>query len=208
VVGWIDLCAPDAGERLAALRAAPGGARLAGVRHNVEDEADPEWLLRPDVLRGLRAVAAAGLTFDLLVRADQLPAARRASQLLDGLPVVLDHGGKPPIAAGAWEPWSGEVERLARLEHVCCKLSGLVTEARWESWREDGVERYATRLLELFGPARVMFGSDWPVCTLAASYGDVLELARATVAECSEEERAAVLGGNAATFYGLSTHGG
>jgi L-fuconolactonase len=149
-----------------------------------------------------RAVAAAGLVYDLLVRPGQLPAARRAAELVEDLPLVLDHGGKPPIAAGEWEPWASEVARLAQLDRVHCKLSGLVTEAPWASWRDDGVQRYAERLLECFGPARLLFGSDWPVCTLAASYAEVLDLARAVVAPLDADERAAVLAGTAREVYG------
>jgi L-fuconolactonase len=203
VVGWVDLRAPDVADRIAALREAPGGQRLAGIRHPAQDEPDPRWLMREDVLRGLRAVRDAGLAYDLLVRPPQLPAAVEAAAATDGLAFVLDHGAKPEIAAGRWEPWSADLARLAALGHVRCKLSGLVTEARWDAWREDGIERYAARLLELFGPERLMFGSDWPVCTLAASYAEVLELARAAIVGLAPGEQAAVLGGTARAFYGL-----
>lgn len=203
VVGWVDLTAPDAAERLAALREAPGGGRLAGVRHPVEEEPGDGWLDRDDVRRGLRAVADAGLAYDLLVRRDQLGAAVRLASALPELRLVLDHGAKPDIAGGGWEPWSSELAGLAALEHVHGKLSGLVTEAPWDGWRDAGVERYSDRLLEAFGSRRLMFGSDWPVCTLAASYAEVLELARATVARLSASERDAVLGGTARRFYGL-----
>jgi L-fuconolactonase len=186
VVGWVDLTADDVEDRIAALPR----RYLAGVRHNVEDEPDPDWLLRPDVLRGLRAVAAAGLTYDLLVLPHQLPAACGVAERVDGLALVLDHGGKP--ALGAFESWSADVERLAGFDHVHCKLSGL--------GRDDAAERYGARLLELFGPARLMFGSDWPV---AASYGEGLELARTVIAQLGAGERDAVLGGNATSFYGI-----
>ncbi len=203
VVGWVDLEAPGVAERIAELRAAPGGARLVGIRHQVHDEPDPEWLDRGAVRRGLRAVAAAGLAYDLLLFGEHLPAALRVAEALPGLALVVDHGAKPPIAAGGWEPWSTDLAALAAHERVHCKLSGLVTEARHDAWREDGVERYAARLLELFGAERLMFGSDWPVCTLAASYAEVLDLAAGALTGCSPAERAAVLGGNAARFYGL-----
>jgi L-fuconolactonase len=203
VVGWIDLTDPAAGERLAALRAGPGGERLAGIRHLVQDEPDPAWLARPGVLRGLRALAAAGMRYDLLLRPAHLPAALVVAEQVPELALVVDHGAKPDIAAGGWEPWSSGLAALAAHPRVHCKLSGLATEARWDAWREDGVERYAARLLELFGPDRLMFGSDWPVCTLAASYREVLELALATVAELGDGERAAVMGGTASRFYGL-----
>jgi L-fuconolactonase len=198
VVGWVDLTAPDVADRLAALR----DPRLVGIRHTVQSEPDPEWLLRADVRRGLRAVAAAGLRYDLLVVPHQLPAAVRLARELPELPLVLDHGAKPPIASGGWEPWSSDIAALAACEHVHCKLSGLVTEAAWDRWRGQ-VGPYAERLLEAFGPWRLMFGSDWPVCTVAASYAEVLEVAQAAIAGLSESERAEVLGGTARRFYGI-----
>jgi L-fuconolactonase len=203
VVGWVDLTAPDVEERVAALRAAPGGERLAGIRHPAEDEPDPDWLARDDVLAGLRALAPTELAYDLLLKPANLPAALRVAEAVPDLALVLDHGAKPPIASGGWEPWSAQLATLAAHERVHCKLSGLVTEAPWEAWREAGVERYAERLLELFGPERLMFGSDWPVCTLAASYAEVLALARTALEGLSQSERSAVLGGTAARFYRL-----
>jgi L-fuconolactonase len=198
VVGWVDLTAPDVADRLAALR----HPRLVGIRHTVQSEPDPAWLGRAGVRRGLRAVAAAGLRYDLLVFPHQLPAAIRLARELPELPLVLDHGAKPPIADGGWEPWSSDLGALAACEQVHCKLSGLVTEASWDGWHGQ-VGRYADRLLEAFGPRRLMFGSDWPVCTVAASYAEVLEVARAAVAGLSEHERADVLGGTARRFYGI-----
>jgi L-fuconolactonase len=205
VVGWVELTATDVDERLAALRRAPGGWRLVGIRHQVQDEADPGWLAQDEVLRGLRAVARAGLSYDLLVRPWQLTAALRVAREVPELPLVVDHGAKPEIAAGRWEPWSTELAALAAHDDVHCKLSGLVTEARWQAWREDRIERYIERLLELFGARRLMFGSDWPVCTLAASYQDVLELAREALrgAGCSGDELLAVFGQTARSFYGV-----
>jgi L-fuconolactonase len=203
VVGWIDLTAPDAGERLAALGAGPGGERLVGIRHAVHDEPDPGWLERDDVARGLRAVAQAGLPYDLLLFPRHLPAATRIAAAIPELGLVVDHGAKPRIAAGEREPWSSDLAALATHEHVHCKLSGLVTEADWPDWREQHTASYAGRLLELFGPERLMFGSDWPVCTLAASYAEVLDLARSAIAELSADEQEAVLAGTARRFYGL-----
>lgn len=203
VVGWVALTAPDCADRIARLRAGPGGDRLAGIRHPVQDEPDPAWLDRPDVRRGLQAVADAGLTYDLLLFPVHLPAASRVAAALPDLALVLDHGAKPPIADGGWEPWSTDLAALAAFERVHCKLSGLVTEAPWERWRDAGVERYAERLLDAFGPDRLMFGSDWPVCTLAAAYAEVLELARDALGSLSGAERDAVLAGTGRRFYGL-----
>ncbi|MFE5328969.1 amidohydrolase family protein [Embleya sp. NPDC056575] len=203
VVGWIDLTAPDPAERAAALRAAPGGELLVGVRHFVQDEADPQWLARPDVTRSLEALAAAGLTYDLLVREPQLPAAVRVAERHPGVSFVLDHLGKPAIGAGAWQPWADTVERLAALPNVAVKLSGLVTEAHWRDWTAAQILPYARHALACFGPERTMFGSDWPVCTLAASYDTVVSIADQACAELSDAERDLVFGATARRVYGL-----
>jgi L-fuconolactonase len=205
VVGWVDLTHPEVAATLAGLAAGAGGRRLVGIRHQVHDEADPDWLLRPEVLRGLRAVADAGLVYDLLVRSRELPAARAAAERLPELSFVVDHAAKPAIAAGEWEPWSTRIAEIAALPHVTCKLSGLVTEARVPGWTSDDLAPYVARLVGLFGPARLLFGSDWPVCTLAASYGSVLDAARTclTRAGLGEPELAEVLAGTAVRVYGL-----
>jgi L-fuconolactonase len=203
VVGWVDLTAPDVAERVEALRALPGGDRLVGIRHQVQDEPDPGWLARPEVRRGLRAVGAAGLTYDLLVLAHQLPAAREVAEQLPDVRFVLDHLAKPEIAAGGWQPWAADLSALGALPNLTAKLSGLVTEARWDAWRADDIRRYARHALDVFGPDRLMFGSDWPVCTVAAGYGEVFALTHDLIAALSPAERAAVLGGTAARFYGL-----
>jgi L-fuconolactonase len=201
VVGWIDLTAPDPGEAIARLRAAPGGEYLAGIRHPVHDEPDPGWLDRDDVRRGLRAVAGAELPFDLLLFPEHLPAALRLAEAMPELRLVVDHGAKPRIADGGWEPWASGLAGLAGHERIHCKLSGLVTEA---GERVSDVPRYGAHLLALFGAERLMFGSDWPVCTLAASYAEVLECARASVAGLGDAEREAVFAGTARRFYGVA----
>ena len=204
VVGWADLTASDVASEIARLRQLPGGARLAGIRHLVQDEPDPGWLDRPDVRRGMRAVGDAGLAYDLLVRPAQLPAALRVASDLGDVRFVLDHGGKPDIASGHLEPWSSLVTELARRPNVTCKLSGLVTEAG-PGAAAPQIVPYAGRLLECFGPGRLMFGSDWPVCTLAASYGEVLALVREALGDLlSPAEYDAVFAGNAITTYQLA----
>jgi L-fuconolactonase len=203
VVGWTDLTAPDVADRIAELRGLPGGDRLVGIRHQIQGEPDPEWVLRPDFRRGLAAVAAAGLAYDLVVLDHQLPAAARAADLLPDLTFVLDHLGKPPIAEGALEPWAGHVKDLAARQNTVCKLSGMVTEAAWNSWKVSDLRPYADTVLEAFGPERLMFGSDWPVCTLAASYGEVLDAARTLTETLSEDERHAVFAATAGRVYGL-----
>jgi L-fuconolactonase len=200
VVGWADLTDPALPEVLASLA---GAGPLVGIRHQVQDEADPAWLAREDVMAGVAAVGAAGLVYDLLVTSDQLPAAVETVRALPGTRFVLDHGAKPPIAAGSWEPWAARIAALAALPNVTCKLSGLITEADWRRWRPQDVLPYARHLLVSFGPDRVLFGSDWPVCTLAGSYAEVLALAEEAVGPLAPADRAAVLGGTAARVYGL-----
>jgi len=204
VVGWVDLAAPDVADTIARLRAGPGGDRLVGVRHQVQDEPDPEWLLRAGVQRGIAAVGAAGLVYDLLVLAPQLDAAVRTVRAHPDMRFVLDHGAKPPIASGGWQPWADGVARLAQLSHVDCKVSGLVTEARWDDWDAAALRPYVAHLLDVFETDRLLFGSDWPVCELAASYDQVLAAARSTLAALSAAEAAQVFGGNAARRYGLA----
>ncbi|MBC6468299.1 amidohydrolase family protein [Actinomadura alba] len=204
VVGWVDLTAPDVADALAALREAPGGGYLAGIRHQVQGEPDQDWLCRPDVRRGLRAVAGAGLAYDLLTLPHQLPAAVRTATVLPELTFVVDHLSKPPIASGELEPWAGRMRELARLPNVMCKLSGLVTEADWGRWDIGDLRPYADVVLDAFGPRRLMFGSDWPVCLLAAPYDRVVEAGRELTAQLSAAEREAVFGGTAVRAYGLA----
>ncbi|WP_338702756.1 amidohydrolase family protein [Streptomyces sp. Q6] len=178
VVGWTDLTRPDVSDTLAALRRLPGGEHLVGIRHQVQGEPDPAWLRRPDVRHGLTAVAGAGLAYDLVVLPHQLPACVEAARDHPGLTFVLDHAGKPPIAAGEREPWATHLRALAALPNTVCKLSGLVTEADRRHWTVDALRPYADTVLDAFGPERVLFGSDWPVCTLAATYAEVVDAAR------------------------------
>jgi L-fuconolactonase len=203
VVGWADLTAPGLPGRIAALTARPGGDKLVGLRHQVQSEPDPQWLTRPGVLRALAAVAAAGLVYDLVITAGQLGQAAQAAAAVPDLLFILDHLGKPPVASGSLRPWAGDVRRLAALPNTACKLSGLVTEADWNRWQVADLRPYADTALDAFGPARVMFGSDWPVCTLAASYGDVLDAARDLTGHLSDAEREAVFSGTATRLYRL-----
>lgn len=203
VVGWIDLTAPDAADELAALRAGPGGDLLVGIRHLVQGEADPRWLCRPDVRRGLQAIAEAGLCYDLLTLPHQLPAAVETVRALPQLTFVLDHLSKPPIASGRLEPWASGLRALAAEPNVFCKLSGMVTEADHTSWTVASFRPYAEVALEAFGPSRVMFGSDWPVCLLAAPYARVAETAAQLVSELSSGEQDQIFGGTAVNAYRL-----
>ncbi|MFJ3670132.1 amidohydrolase family protein [Streptomyces sp. NPDC090106] len=200
VVGWTDLTRPDVADELARLRELPGGHLLKGIRHQVQGEPDPQWLLRPDVRRGLTAVADAGLVYDLVVLARQLPACVEAAGALPGLTFVLDHLGKPPIASGRPEPWARAVRALAAHPNTVCKLSGLVTEADPAGWTVEDLRPYADVVLDAFGPDRLMYGSDWPVCRLAGTtYGETLDIAR----EVAGEEDPRIFGGTAVRVYGL-----
>ncbi len=198
VVGWIDLTAPDVDRMLADL-----DGKLVGIRHQVHDEADPAWLLRDDVQRGIAAAGAAGLVFDLLVRVPQLPAAFETARRHPDVRFVVDHLGKPAVRARSTDDWSAALASLADLPNVVCKLSGLVTEADWGSWREAELAPYYRRALAWFGADRCMFGSDWPVCLLAADYGSVLALLLHAIDDLPEDERVRVLGDTAARTYGL-----
>jgi L-fuconolactonase len=169
VVGWVDLTAPDVADTIAEL-----GPGLVGIRHQVHDEVDSLWLLRDDVRRGLHAVADAGLAYDLLVRPRELRGALAVAREVTDLRFVIDHLAKPPVAAGELEPWAERMAPFAELEHVACKVSGLVTEADWARWKPADLAPYLERALEWFGEERLLFGSDWPVCTLAASYEEVV----------------------------------
>jgi L-fuconolactonase len=204
VVGWVDLTRPSIADDLAALRAAPGGERLVAIRHQVQDEPDAEWLSRPNVRRGLRAIEAAGLAYDLLVRARELPAATQVAKALPNLRLVVDHAAKPPISSGALDPWASRIAGIAALDNVTCKASGLVTEADWASWTVDDLRPFVEVILEAFGPARVMFGSDWPVCLLAATYARVVETAKSLLNALTDAERGRVFGGTAVETYRLA----
>ncbi|MFI6938138.1 amidohydrolase family protein [Streptomyces sp. NPDC050418] len=204
VVGWTDLTAPGIADELARLRELPGGQHLVGIRHQVQGEPDPEWLARPDVRRGLRAVAAAGLAYDLVVLPHQLPACVAAAAAVPELTFVLDHLGKPPIRAGEPEAWTVQVRALAELPNTAAKLSGLVTEADWTTWTTDTLRPYAETALDAYGPGRLMFGSDWPVCRLAASYREVADTAGELLSGLDAGERGEVFGGTARRVYGLA----
>jgi len=203
VVGWVDLMAVGVDDTLEELESMPGGEKLVGIRHQVHDEPDPRWLLGDDVQRGLTSVGARGLVFDFLVRARELPAAFETAERYPSTTFVVDHLAKPPISGGDDRAWAHGLERLSTLPNVVVKLSGLVTEADWETWKPAQLEPYVTRALGWFGADRVLFGSDWPVCTLAASYEDVFATYRQLVRDVAPEWEERVLGSNAVRVYRL-----
>jgi L-fuconolactonase len=192
------------GDALAELADGEGGTYLRGIRHGVQSEPDPEWLCRPEVLRGIAAVGSAGMLYELLTIPVQLPAAVRTAAELPDVPFVLDHCSKPVIPSGELEPWAGQIRSLAALPNVSCKLSGLVTEAEWEGWTIDQLRPYVEVVLEAFGTDRVLWGSDWPVCLLASSYEGWASTAESLTAGLSDDERTAIFGSNARRLYGLA----
>jgi L-fuconolactonase len=207
VVGWVDLAAPGVGAVVAELRTCEAARYLVGIRHQVHDEPDPAWLLRNEVQRGLEDVARAGLAYDLLVRTRELPAALETARAHSELRFVIDHIAKPPITDGEVDAWARAMEPFAELDNVYCKLSGMVTEADWNVWRPDDLVPFVRRVLDWFGEDRLMFGSDWPVCLLAASYGDVMDALDGVLADLGERARAKVYGENALAFYDLRAGG-
>ena len=207
VVGWVDLAAPDVAGALASLRAAPGGAKLVAVRHQLQIEPDASFLGRPDVRAGLAAVAAAGLAYDIVVSPSQLPLVIDTVAAVPALRCVLDHAGKPPIAGSAQDldRWRAEISRLAEAPNVAVKLSGLITEAEWDAWTQAQLDPMIAHVLSCFGPSRVMAGSDWPVCLLAGTYEDVQATLAPALAALTAEARTEVLGGTALRWYFGST---
>lgn len=200
VVGWLDLAAGDLDERIERVRRQ---GPLVGLRHIVQAEPDG-FLQRGAIRRGIATTLAAGLAYDILVVPRQL---RDVIALLERVGegrLVLDHGAKPPIAAGEWQPWADELAAAAQFPQLVCKVSGLVTEADHRAWRPAQIERYLDHLLRCFGADRLLFGSDWPVCTLAATYGEVHALVADWVATRCPEAADAIFGGNAARTYGLA----
>ena len=200
VVGWVDLCAGNIAERVQALATDP---KLCGFRHILQAEAD-EFMLRPDFLRGIRCLGESKtrLTYDILIYARQLPSAARLVAKFPDQSFVLDHIGKPAVREGGYDSWARDLRVLAEHENVYCKLSGLVTEADWQCWTADDFKSYLDLVLELFGVDRVMFGSDWPVCLLAARYDQVVRLIAEYVQDFSIAEREKIFGQNAKHFYG------
>jgi L-fuconolactonase len=205
VVGWVDLTIPNVGDTIGELRAGPGGDRLVAIRHQVHDEPDPDWLRRPDVRGGIAAVGDAGLAYDLLLRPREMPAALDTVTSLPGVRFVIDHLAKPPIRDGAIEPWSSLMRPFGLAPNVWCKLSGLVTEADWATWTVADLAPYVDVAMETFGSRRIVVGSDWPVCLLAGSYGEVMDAAGVLTAALSPDERAAVFSGSAIEVYRLGT---
>ena len=201
VVGWVDLCSADLGGQLERFS---GDSKFVGVRHVVQDEPDDAFMLREDFRRGIGLLKEFDLTYDLLLHPRHLPVAVRLVEEFPEQPFVLDHLAKPFIARGEILPWRDDLHALAKLPNVMCKLSGMMTEAKWDAWRPEDFLPYFDVALEAFGADRLMIGSDWPVCTLVADYGAAMNLVMEYVGQLSGEEQTAILGENCARFYGVA----
>jgi L-fuconolactonase len=200
VLGWVDLC----GGVEQQLDALGPREKLKGIRHIVQDEPDDRFMLRKEFLRGLEALQRQGLAYDFLVFPRQLPAAIEVARRFPGMRFVLDHLAKPTIKSRELSPWREQLAELAGFPNVSCKISGLVTEADWKGWAPADFQPYFEAALAGFGPLRLIFGSDWPVCLLAASYAQVAGLAEGFCARLSVKDREAVFGGNATRIYALN----
>lgn len=200
VVGWVDLRSPETRQQLEHFSLHP---KFRGVRHVVQDEPDDQFMLREDFIRGLEMLTEYNLTYDILVFPRHLPVACELVEKFPGQPFVLDHIAKPFIKDGRVSPWDTHIRRLAAYSNVWCKVSGMVTEANWRQWQPLDFRPYLDVVFEAFGPHRIMFGSDWPVCTLAGAYADVAGIVSDYIQGLSAEEQADVWGGTARKFYGL-----
>jgi L-fuconolactonase len=202
VVGWVDLRSPDLGAQLERLGSNP---KLVGVRHVVHDEPDEAFMLLPEFRRGIAHLGPAGLSYDLLLRPQHLQPAIRLVDEFEQQPFVLDHIAKPGVGELTGSAWKEDVRRLAERPNVFCKLSGLVTEADWKAWQPGHFRPSLDVVLDAFGPHRLMIGSDWPVCTLAADYATTMGVVMDFVGGLSPSEQAGILGSNCARFYGVET---
>jgi L-fuconolactonase len=204
VVGWVDLTSPACEEQALELRRHP---RFVGVRHVTQDELDDDFIVRPDVLRGLRVLEEHGVPFDLLFHVRHLRHAATLARELPGLAMVIDHLAKPRIREGRTDDWLPHLKAAAAFPNVYCKLSGLVTEADWRRWTAADLRPYVRAALDCFGPGRCMYGSDWPVCELAATYEQVHAALAEALGPLSATDRAAIFGGTARCFYDLPAQG-
>jgi len=200
VVGWVDLQSDRVEEQLAELARHP---RFVGVRHVVQDEPDNNFMLRPAFQRGIGKLRQFNLAYDILVFPKQLPASIQLAANLPEQRFVLDHIAKPFIRDGTISPWSEQIRELAKAPNVWCKVSGMITEAKWTGWRAEDFRPYLDVVFEAFGVERLMFGTDWPVATLAGTYQEVHQLAASYVRNLTAEQQARFFGGSATEFYRL-----
>ncbi len=200
VVGWVDLKSPSLADRLEYF--APF-EKLCGFRHVVQAEPDDRFMLREDFQRGIGMLAEFGFTYDILIYPKQLPAAIELVQKFPKQPFIIDHLGKPEIKGARISEWAGQMRTIAQSPNVYCKVSGLITEADWQMWRAEEFRPYLDVVFDAFGPDRLIFGSDWPVCLLAGTYSRVKQLLVDYLADFPENDRTKIFGVNAVHFYGL-----
>lgn len=200
MVGWVDLRSEACEDQLAEFK---DDSRFVGIRHVVQDEPDEDWMVHPDTLRGLKVLEKHGVPYDLLFFVQHLKHAETVARYVPDLPLVIDHLAKPKIKDGEVEGWLDDFKKAAACENVYCKLSGMITEADWANWQVDDLRVYVDHALALFGPERLMFGSDWPVCELAGSYSEVHDALEACIGELSGDEQAQIWSGTAKKFYNL-----
>jgi L-fuconolactonase len=201
VIGWVDLCAPEAQQQLQSFAANPN---LLGIRHIVQSEPDDRFLLRPEFLRGVALLEEFNLTYDILIYHRHLSIAAEFARQFPRHRFVLDHLAKPAIRDGSLTPWRNHLRELAKSPNVFCKLSGMVTEADWKAWKPEHFTPYLDCAFEYFGPERLMIGSDWPVCTLSAPYSITISIVTDYLARYPSNIMDAVLGGNAQRFWRLN----
>ena len=201
VVGWVDLQSDEVSAQLTQFA---NHSRFVGVRHVVQDEPDDNFMLRAGFVHGISLLEDFGLTYDILIYPRQLPATINLVKQFPKQAFVLDHIAKPLIKAGVQEPWAHQIRKLAGCPNVYCKISGMVTEADWRSWKPKDFQSYLEVVLEAFGPERLMIGSDWPVCRLAGEYTSVMQLAIDFMQTHAPEHMDDFLGGNALAFYGIT----
>jgi len=202
VVGWVDLCAPRVPERLQFFSRYQ---KLRGFRHIAQAEPDHRFLVRPDFLRGARLLHRFNFTYDVLIYPKQLPAALALVAAIPEQHFVLDHLAKPEIKTRRRKEWEAQIREIAQNPNVLCKISGMVTEANWQAWKKEDFEPYLDVVFEAFGVERLMFGSDWPVCLVAARYAQVVEIVENYVKTNAPTAEKAIFGENASQFYGLKT---
>ena len=205
VVGWVDMTSPNVGKDLDRLLLSEHGTYLKGVRHQVHDEDDPNWLTRADVMSAFQQIQNRDLVYDLLIRPREIPASLSIVNAYPNIRFVIDHIAKPDIANDGFNEWSRLMLGFAEhRENVWCKLSGMVTDTEWSDWDSVDYTKYIDRVIEIFGVDRVMLGSDWPVCTLATDYLSTIKLVRDAIAERPYEDQVKILRTNAIDAYKLS----
>jgi L-fuconolactonase len=203
VIGWLEIGAPDAIQHLDGYETLRGHEYLVGIREVAHDLPDPNFLSQPQVIKNVRELGRRGYAYDILTKTPQMAAAVELVKAAPETQFVIDHISKPMIADGVMEPWKEHIQVLAKFPNTVCKISGLVTEAKWDSWKPKDFQPYIDILLESFGPSRLMFGSDWPVALLAASYKEVVTLAEELTASLSPAENKEFWSGTATRAYGL-----